>query len=34
VFRKGELMADLAFVMLVIAGFATLALIMQGLESL
>jgi len=27
-------MADLAFVVLVIAGFATLALILRGLESL
>jgi hypothetical protein len=32
--RKGVLMADLAFVVLVIAGFATLALILRGLESL
>jgi hypothetical protein len=32
--RKGVSMADLAFVVLVLAGFATLALILRGLESL
>jgi hypothetical protein len=30
----GETMADLAYVVLTIAGFAVLALMMRGLESL